>query len=102
MRKAIFALMLLAAACTPGTTTVTPQVVIDWIASNCGAIVVAADIAAALVAVNPADAAAFGKQVCDAIQAQRSGQLKSLAPGEKPPTGGVVEVNGVPIHYQVQ
>lgn len=80
--------------------TLTAQSVVDWVRANCGIIVQLVDIAAVLSGQPAAvTAAQIGGQICEAVKTQRAEQLKT-APAS-PPTGGVVIVNGVPVHYQV-
>lgn len=91
---AIVGALFLSACGTTGT--VTPQGVVDWVKANCGFIVDVAEIST-LITKDPAGMAlaAIGKQICDAIQAQ--------SPTAQPGTsGGVVVINGVPIHYTVK
>jgi hypothetical protein len=91
----LLAAALFLSACT-STTPVTPASVIAEIQSICGIVTTVADIAA-LIASQPAltTAAAFANEVCAAFKASQSAPTGSGA-------GGIVVVNGVPIHYTVK
>ncbi len=95
MKRYLLILALLLAACS-SSTPVTPESVIAWVKANCGFVVNVVDVAA-LISKDPTTmvAAAIGRQICDAIQAQSP----TAQPGS---SGGVVVINGVPVHYTVQ
>ena len=94
MKAILLVTALFLSACT-STGTVTPQSVVDWLSTNCGVIVNAADVAGLIskdpTAITTAD---LGKQICDAIH--------SGPPTASPGASGVVVVNGVPIHYRTK
>ena len=85
---------LLLASCG---TTVTAESIVAEIAKDCGIVVTVADIAA-LVTANPtvAGAAGFAKLVCDAFQKTK------MARGGDILQTGVLDINGVHVHYTVK
>ena len=99
MRSAIqtvtLVLALMLSGCT-STGTITPESVASAIEKGCGIVVTLADIAVLITkdpAVNSVDG--FAKMVCDALHQQQ-------AAGAAPKAGtqsGVLNVNGVPVHY---
>jgi hypothetical protein len=79
-----------------GTTPPTADQIAATIKQICGITVTVADIATLILAGNPlaGGADAWAHLVCDQFKAQQAAG-RSAAPG------GVIVVNGVPIHYQV-
>jgi hypothetical protein len=96
MKKFLLAstLALALASCTAGAPQVTPQMVVDWVKANCGAVVNVADIGL-LIAQQPALAttvAGIGGAVCTAINNQPPKPTAELG-------GPSVDVGGVVVHY---
>jgi hypothetical protein len=97
------ALPIAACGLLPGG--VTPQSVVDWIKTNCNGIVVTLGDIAAVITANPgaaSSAAVIGGFICSAINAQRAAQAQASTQGIAPPTSGVVDINGVPVHWSKQ
>ncbi len=99
MRSMIIALLgfgLLLAGCDQ-LGKITPESIAAEITKDCGIVVTIADIAA-LISANPTAAgiAAIAKTVCGAFHAQTVAGKAGL------PKGGVLNVNGVDVHYVVK
>ncbi len=78
---------------------ITPESIVAEIQKDCGIVVPLADVAA-LVTANPAVAgvAGFAKMVCDAFHAQHAPASRRA----DAPRGGVLNINGVDVHYVVK
>lgn len=91
--KKIVLLAFLLSACAG--SAVTPESVVAAITKECGIVVTLADIAA-LITKDPnlAGVAGYAKLVCDALHQQTAPTATAA--------GGVVVVDGIPLHYVVK
>jgi hypothetical protein len=98
VRNTIIALAL-ATGLTACNGTVTADSIVAEIAKNCGIAVVIADIAAIMVKQSGgATVSGIAKSVCDAFTST-GGKAKASRTGEGGALAGVVQVDGVDVHY---